>query len=340
MDVARTSRLACAAAVAVAAIATLNVRAAQAADVSAQLDYSAAPGCPAADDFEAVVVGRLGFSPFRVDASEQVIVRIEPAGKALAGRIEWRDAAGEWIGEQKFPSRTGDCGELARAMGFALALQIQLMATTTAEARPPAADVAEPQPTAVPPPPPTVQTAAPPTAGPGDTSKPDLQSSGPSIIVGAGGAVGLGVSSSPVPLGRLFAAVAWSRTAVELAAEISAPSTTQQADGAGFSQQQWLASLAGCGVVPPLNACLVAKIGDIRVTGQGVDFPATAHGFVAQAGLRLGVTHMLGSRVQLGAHADGLALTTQGTVTLDGLPVWTTPRFAAQLGADIGVRFR
>jgi hypothetical protein len=158
--------------------------------------------------------------------------------------------------------------------------------------------------------------------------------------VGAGGAVGLGVSSSAVPLGRLFGAVAWPRAAVELAAEISAPSTTHRADGAGFSQQQVLASLAGCAVLRPLNGCLVAKAGDIRVVGQGVDLPATAHGFAAQAGLRIGVTHMLGSRMQIGVHADGLALLTQGVVTLDGMPVWTTPRFAALFGADIGVRFR
>ena len=52
------------------------------------------------------------------------------------------------------------------------------------------------------------------------------------------------------------------------------------------------------------------------------------------------MTHRLGSRFQIGAHADGLALITQGVVTLDGMPVWTTPRLAALFGADIGVRFR
>ena len=341
MDHARTCRLACAAAVAFAAIATLNERAARATEVAAQLDYVATAGCPLADDFEAIVTGRLGYAPFRTNAGERVVVRIQPAGRALEGRIEWRDAAGGWIGEQMFPSRTGDCGELARAMGFALALQIQLMATAAAEPR------RQPEP------PPAAGAAAPATASPVAADQPAAQtvtsrgdaksgppSVGPSIAVGAGAAVGVGVASSAVPLGRLLGAVEWARVAVELAGEISAPSTTHRADGAGFSQQQFMASLAGCGVRRPWSACLVGKVGEIRVVGQGIDVPATATGVMVQAGLRLAVTHTLWSNFQIGAHVDGLALITQGIVTLDSLPVWTSQRFAALFGADFSVRFR
>jgi hypothetical protein len=344
VDLARTSRLACAAALGFAAIATINESDAQGTEVAAQLDYDAAPGCPSAGAFEAVVTGRLGYSPFRANDRERVIVRIEPAGRALEGRLEWRDATGGWIGEQTFPSRTGDCSELARAMGFALALQIQLMATTASATPPEAATppgASAPVPTDAPPSPAVDVAAAPPAAtSQGELTKSNLETPGPSILVGAGGAVGLGVSSSAIPLGRLLGTVEWSHVAVELAAEVSVPSTTRRADGAGFSQQQFLASLAGCGVRRPWSACLVAKVGEIRVVGEGIDFPATSYGVVAQAGLRLAVTHRLGSHFQIGAHADGLALITQGIVTLDGTPVWTTPRLAALFGADIGVRFR
>ena len=133
MDLARRWRLACASALGFTLIAASNAHAARVTMVAAQLDYVAVPGCPDANDFQTVVIGRLGYNPFRANASERVIVRVEAAGRAREGRIEWRDAAGGWIGEQAFPSRTGDCGELARAMGFALALQIQLMATTAAD---------------------------------------------------------------------------------------------------------------------------------------------------------------------------------------------------------------
>jgi hypothetical protein len=343
VDHARRCRLACAAAVGFASITALNESASRAAEVAAQLDYVAATGCPLTADFEAIVTGRLGYGPFRTNAGERVIVRIEAAGRALEGRIEWRDAAGEWIGEQTFPSRTGDCGELARAMGFALALQIQLMATVAAEPRPraeppSAAGTAAPVPAAASP---TVAAPpSPPTVTNDHDAESTRQSVAPSITVGAGGAVGLGVASSAVPLGRLLGAIEWSHVAVELAGEISAPSTTHRADGAGFSQQHFLASVAGCGVRRPLRACLVGKVGEIRVVGQGIDVPATATGPMVQAGLRLAVTHMVGSSFQIGVHADGLALITQGIVTLDSMPVWTAPRLAVLFGADIALRFR
>ena len=118
--------------------------------VATRLDYLAAQGCPSVTRFEAVVIGRLGYDPFRTDAPDRVTVRIDPAGKTLEGRLEWRDPSEAVIGEQSFPSRTGDCDELTRAMGFALALQVQLMAATMEETRapPPPSAMAAPEPRA------------------------------------------------------------------------------------------------------------------------------------------------------------------------------------------------
>jgi hypothetical protein len=311
--------------------------------VAAQLDYVAAPGCPGATRFKAVVIGRLGYDAFRADASDRVDVHIEAAGRALEGRLEWHDASGAVIGEQSFPSRTGDCDELTRAMGFALALQIQLMAATMGETRaPPApAPVAPPTATAPAPPPPInpspttqVETAESRTSGPDDSQH------GPAVLIGAGASAGFGLASDPVALGRLFVAAAWPHVAVELAGEAIAPSTTHRADGAGFSQEEFLASLAGCGVHSAWSLCAVGKIGELRVAGQGVDVPLTASGLMIQAGLRLTASHTFGHRTYIIGRAEGLGRITQGTVTLDSMPVWTTPRFAALLGIDVGVRFR
>ncbi|HEY4185666.1 MAG TPA: hypothetical protein VGP07_11390, partial [Polyangia bacterium] len=120
-------------------IAALSGGSAHAAQLATKLDYSAAPGCPGAREFEAVVSERLGYNPFLIDATGRIIVRIDPLGKTLEGRLEWRDATGGWLGEQKLPSRTGDCTELARAMGFALAVQLQMMAALAAQPRSPPA---------------------------------------------------------------------------------------------------------------------------------------------------------------------------------------------------------
>jgi hypothetical protein len=307
--------------------------------VAAQLDYSAAPGCPTVDDFEAIVNGRLGYRAFREDAADRVIVRIESAGRALEGRLEWRDATGTAIGEQAFPSRTGDCAELTRAMGFALALQIQLMAATVGENRPP--------PPTPPPEAPIVKVTAPPppiapppvaaieNTGSGATDHHE----GPLLLVGVGAAAGVGLTSDPVAVARLFATAAWSRVAVELGAEVSAPSTTHRADGAGFSQEQFLATLAGCGLRGPFSLCAVGKAGVLRVAGQGVDVPLTTSGLMLQSGLRLAASHTFGHRTYIAARLEGLARLTQGTVTLDSMPVWTSPTFAALLGIDVAFRF-
>jgi hypothetical protein len=125
-----------------------------------------------------------------------------------------------------------------------------------------------------------------------------------------------------------------------VAAEVTGQSTTQRADGGGFSQREFLGSLAGCGVRAPWSACVLANLGAVRVVGAGVDIPETTYGFVFQAGVRAALTHPLGNRLLLGVHADGLGIITRGIVTLDTLPVWSGPRIAAVLGADVSVRFR
>ena len=56
-------------------------------------------------------------------------------------------------------------------------------------------------------------------------------------------------------------------------------------------------------------------------------------------GLRAGATQGLGRRAFLAVHADGLVNVTRWTVRLDQVPVWSAPRFAATVGADLGMRF-
>src|SRR4029079_5568517 len=104
---------------------------------------------------------------------------------------------------------------------------------------------------------------------------------------------------------RLFGAISWSRVALELGGELTTPSAMQRADGAGFSEQLLLGSMAGCGVRAPGSACLVAKAGQIRVAGQGVDSPLASSGLLIQAGLRAGAALPVGRRVRIGAHAEG-----------------------------------
>ena len=134
--------------------------------------------------------------------------------------------------------------------------------------------------------------------------------------------------------------MAWPRIAAELAAEGVLPGEMHLSNGTGFSHQVFAASLAGCGTRGRWNACLVAKASHLRVTGTGIDLPATSSGLLVHAGPRLSVAQTLGDRLYVVGHADGLVLLTRGIVTLDGVPVWTTPRVAGVVGLGLGVRFR
>lgn len=344
VNLARNRRFACAAAIALAALGASREGRTGAPDFATQLDYEATSECPTVEVFEALVERYLGHNPFQAAALKRVTVRIAASGRALEGHLEWRNASGESIGERTFPSRSGDCGELTRAMGFALALQIQLMAVGAqqAERAPPAPPAASTTAKDVSPPGTSTAPAPPPAAiqfenGVSDRSE---TRSSPSVLVGAGVSTGIGLTSDPVALGRLFVAAEWSHAAIELGGEVSFPSTTRRGDGAGFSEYDLLANVAGCGVHSPWSACAVAKMGELRVRGQGVNVPLTASGLMAQTGLRLAAGHAFGRRTYVGAHFEGLARLTGSTVTLDSMPVWRMPRFAAVLGIDIGLRFR
>jgi len=334
VKVASGRRFGCAALLAALTLMAARTGHARTVAATAQLDYAAAAGCPTADEFESVVDGRLGYEAFRADAPDRVVVRIEWSGRALEGRLDWQHASGGAIGERTFPSRSGDCTELTRAMAFALAVQLQLMAATAMDDRPPPPAPPVVAPPVSPLPPPVIREVAPPPP-----PAPSSGGRGRWVAVGAGAAAGLGLADAPVGLGRLFVTMGWTHVALELAGESTLPSTTRRADGAGFSQFQLLAGLAACGVHRWFSACAVGKAGQLRVQGQNVDVPGSATGLVVLAGVRLAGAHALGHRMYIVGRAEGLARLTRGTVTLDSMPVWHTPPLAALLGIDLAVRF-
>ena len=307
------------------------------------LEYTAGDGCPTAAEFKAIVAGRLGYDPFVDDRPDRVLVRVAPRGGVIDGRLEWRDATGAWVGEQTFPVVTTDCARFVRVVGFALAVQIQLLANVRALPAAPAAPAA-----AAPPPehakdrpePPPVHRDEPPSAVVAPSVPlPTPRASRPVLAVGAGPAVGFGMSSSPLVLGRILGALAWTHVSIELAVELSVPSVTRRVDGAGFSQQHLLVAAAGCAVLSAWNACVVARGGEVRMAGRDIDRPTSAVAPLFEAGVRAGAIHRLGHRAFLSAHLDGLTALSRWTATLDKVPVWTAPRFAAVFGIDAVLLF-
>ena len=93
------------------------------------LEYDVPETCPQVGEFKAIVVKRLGRDPFVEEALDRVSVVVFPTDDALTGKLVWRESAVSHAGEQTFPSKTSHCAEVIGAIGFALALQIQLLET-------------------------------------------------------------------------------------------------------------------------------------------------------------------------------------------------------------------
>jgi hypothetical protein len=297
-----------------------------------------------------VVIARLGRDPFTDSAPDHVLARITTRTHGLQGRLEWRDLNARRAGDQTFPLTSTDCVYLTRVMGFALAVQIQFLATTSATPEPdrtsttndalaaaPREDRSVEQPVTTPPT--TALSTRESSAVPVAVSPSPRAKHRPGLALGVGPSVGVGMSSKPLLLGRVFGGLDWPHASIELAAQVSRPATTRRADGAGFVQQQLLLGLAGCAILAPWRACALANAGVVRMAGEQVDVSTSATVPVIEAGARIGAVQRLGRHGFLSAYLDGLTVVSRWTATLDHVPVWTAPRFAAALGLDAGVRF-
>ncbi len=325
-----------------------SISRAQGASYTVRIDYAGGPGCPDTQAFAALVSARLGYEPFVDEAPDRVLVHIMSRGAALEGRIEWRDLNGRWVGDQSVPMASKDCRHLARALAAALAVQIQLLATTTVPdgtTRPANGAMRLPEASA--------QSIAPSSPivpiSPSDRRAPALgvepttsdapPRPRPVFAMGVGSAIGVGMSSIPVLVGRLLGSLAWQHLAIELGAEVSVPTTTRRVDGSGFTQQHVLASAAGCAMFAPWSTCLLTKTGEVRMAGKDIDRPSSAVAPVIEAGARVGIGQIFGRRFLVDAHVDGLANLVRWSAALDRVPVWSAPRFCAAIGIDAVVRF-
>jgi len=299
------------------------------------LSYDALDSCPNTSEFKGIVSKRLGRDPFVDDAPKRVSAVISSEGGELVGKLLWRDSAGNITGEQNFPSKTNRCAPVAAAMGFSLAVQIQLLEDDSVEPQPAietppvlTQPKREPQPTQIAPAATRVDAVA------------RRGTSAASFAVGGGVSAFSGMSSNLVPDARVFGSARWPAFALELGIELSAPVTVRREDGAGVSQWYLLSSVAGCGRIAPFRACGVFKAGTVRATGRDIDLPKTATAVLTQSGLRLGLEQRLSERAYLSFDADGLVNLTRWSVSLDHVPTWTSPRFAFGAGISLLVLFR
>jgi hypothetical protein len=310
---------------------------------SVALDYDIAleaSGCPDADRFRASVERQLGYDPFRAAADKRIAVQIAPKDGGFEGHIRWSDADGHSVGERRLSSRRPECKEIAASVAFAVAVQIQLLATLAPPAPEPPAPVPEPPapPPAAPEPGAKVTVVERPIEPPAPEPEPAARSGALTLSVGLGPSLALGVSPEPTGLGRIFVSARRAWVSFELALDAAMPVTQHLADGTGFSLRRFAAGGAVCGHVRAFAGCALGIVGLLQARGVDLDVPRSPSGVFSQLGARVAATRDFG-RYFLAVHVDGLVMSARWTVTLNQAAAWTTPRVGAVIGVDLGARF-
>jgi hypothetical protein len=306
------------------------------------LEYSVDPaltGCPTESDFRALIAAQLDYDPFRAASDHRVVARAERSEEGIHGLVRWYDASGADRGERELRASDLDCSAFAKAMGFAIAVQLQLLTTEQASAERKRAEAAEPR---------SAATDQPRVTGTRDlgskraTPLPPEEPGGGAleILLGVGAGAGLGLTPRASVQGRAFGALRSRRLALELGAEASLRSQLETGAGRGFTGRFALGSLAGCVSVAPFFGCVVQKLGALEVRGYGVDVPREPVGVVAQSGVRLGVGHDLGPHAHGALRVEALATLTRWDVHLNRNEVWTVPPVGLTVGGDLAALFR
>jgi hypothetical protein len=330
----------CAALLVATGVAVASRRANAASDTVVRLEYQAdgQGQCVGEDELRRMVAGQLGHDPFRPDADQRLSIGISKTEAGFQARIVWTEANGRQAGERLLSSRSRGCREIAANVAFAVALQLQLVeggAPPDGAAKGPAALAPKTTDESARPPV-TSERPRPPAEAPAAARPPS--STRVRLAVGAGPAVGMGLTPAVTAFGRLFITARLERFSAELAGDAALPATQEEPDGTGVVVNVLGASAAGCGHVSVAAACLLGRLGWIRARGTGIAEPSTSWGRFGEVGMRLAASRELG-RFIVGVHADALVMLSRWNVTLNQAVVWDVPRLGGVVGLDLALRF-
>ena len=316
-------------------------RANAATDTVVRLEYQADEqgGCVGQDELRRMVTDQLGHDPFSPDADRRVAITIAKTEAGFQGRIVWTEADGRRLGQRLLASRSRDCHEIAANVAFAVVLQLQLVERGAGD------DAGDGGQNAEQPPPPKAADDSnraapiperPPSVTPADAAQ--ASATPLRLTVGAGPAVGIGMTPEATAFGRLFVAARLGGLSAEIAADAALPATVHERDGTGVVVNAVGSTAAGCAHVSVASACLLGRLGWIRARGTGVALPNTSWGRFGEVGMRVAASKELG-RFVVSVHADGLVMLARWNVVLNDAAVWNVPRVGGILGVDLALRF-
>lgn len=352
------------------AIASASALAQAAPPPKARLVYERRAGaerCPDEGVLRRAVAARLGYDPFRDDASVTIAAQIEGRGAALHARLTRRDGREGGPGVRDFDAADGDCEGLLTTMAIAISLAIDPFyveaprptASAPLSASPPSTS-ASPSSAATPPlpsaasvasvaatpsrPSAAVATQRPSTAAAStSTSAPAPAAASPPSAawhpyVGLGALVAAGAAPRPTGGLRAEAGVEWARVSLGVEGRADLAASTHR-DGPNVASSLLLATLAPCGRVGALSLCALGSIGSLRGAGRQVDVAEERATLYAAIGARAALRLPVGASLSLRPHVDLAAPLRPVTLRVDGRRLWTTPSLSVALGASVALSF-
>jgi hypothetical protein len=303
-----------------------------------ELKYELDPtlrACPSMAEFRGILEQQLGYDPHRAGLPMKVEVRVSPTQTGIEGIIHWNFSSPSGETERRLASRFEDCDELMATLGFVVAVQIQLMATTGRE------NAHEPV---------KAENASTGRDGTDSKSRTTLTlerfelrratSLRPSwAIVGLGPSVGFGLGPKPVALGRLFFAVRSGWLGLDASVAASKPVEAHESYGGGIRHAVVLGALGFCAWHAAMSACALTTLGQLQIQGLDVDRPASPKGLLAQLGPRVAHSFRLSDHLMVLSHIEVLYLLTPWTADLNRVTVWKMSRVGAAAGLDLAFRF-
>lgn len=309
---------------ALAALAALAPRAAEA-RARSRLAYSAEPStCPPEEALRSAVAARLGYPPFAPDAGESIATTIRRDGDALVAEITRTAADGAVLGARTLTTK-GDCAELVASAAVTISILLDPRSFMGPPSAPPPPDPHETPPPSAPIEP--ERSEAPPPAPPPPDGEPVVPRLGVVLLGSAG--------TAPAPsVGfEAFAGLARGPWSVAVGGRADLPASTLRDDGAGVRASLLLAEVAACRHASIFGFCAFALGGALFGEGIGVGAPDRATtAFVALGPRLVAEIPIVGRRVFLRGQLDAVAAVTRATLRVRGEPLWTSPPVAGGLG--------
>jgi len=292
-----------------------------------ELRYTVPEGadCPSEEAFREMVSSRLGAAPWTTGAGRIAKVQVQGTSARLTGLMRLEERGGQVVGERRF-TPVGPCRELVETIAFALVVAVDPL--RTAAAQPPPSAPSAPAPSPEPSPAPDLGATNAARARP---PRPEIE------FVPSLGIVGSVAAMPEVSFGlTVDLALRFPRFSLALEGRADLPRTAPLVMGGTVETALFVGGLIPCVRFGAGLGCVAARVGALRIKGEGLEDPRTATELYSSVGVRGGYELELSEDFALRLTAELNFVLTRISITDQGVAVpfryWSTPLLNGDLG--------